>query len=67
MEKYSYNTYMKTLDYRYKNDMKMKKNEVGKNEKGYKVFYLNYEWMNSTIQYHYKKNLKIICYLNSQI
>ena len=24
MEKYSYNTYMKTLDYRYKNDMKKK-------------------------------------------
>ena len=39
MEKYSYNTYMKTLDYRYKNDMKMKKNVVGKNRKGFKVFY----------------------------
>ena len=43
MKKYSYNTHMKTLNYRYKNDMKMKKNEVGKNEKGYKVFYFNYE------------------------
>ena len=30
---YSYNTYMKTFEYRYKNDMK--KNVVGKNEKGY--------------------------------
>ena len=39
MEKYSYNTYMKTLDYRYKNDIKIKKNMVGKNEKDYQVFY----------------------------
>ena len=39
MEKDSYNTYMKTRNYRYKNDMKMKKNKVRKNQKGYKVFY----------------------------
>ena len=39
MEKYSYNTYIKSLDYKYKIDMTIKKNIVGRNKKGYQMFY----------------------------
>ena len=40
MKKYSYNTYMKTLNYRYKNDMKM---NLVKMKKATRYFIRNYE------------------------